>query len=782
MSIAKKTLKTLEFDKVIELLVTEAQSGPGKAACADLTPSTEITEVRAALAETDDAVSYVLEFAPLPLGGINPIGGAVRMAAGGAVLEPKDLLQIASFLRAVKRLKSLIPESERRQPTRLVFERLVTLVPLSDLLSAIEKAIVSEDEISDHASPLLFSIRRRIVAAQDEIKTRLEQLIRKGGDALQEAIVTLRGDRYVVPVKASHKRAVQGIVHDTSSSGQTVFIEPMGVVEKNNEIRELRGQERDEIYRILSELSAVAGSQEHALILNAEMLKVLDFSMAKAKLALKMKAMPPVLNTNGRLKLKSARHPLIDPKVVVPIDFALGGDIKTVVITGPNTGGKTVSLKTCGLLSLMAMAGLLIPAAEHCDVPVWPNVLADIGEEQSIEQSLSTFSAHMRHIVDIERDAEEGALVLLDELGAGTDPSEGAALAVSILDTLLRRGTLTIATTHYKELKGYALNTDGVVNASCEFDLNTLRPTYHLLFGVPGVSQAFAISKRLGLPDRIIEDAAALISDEGARFEEMVGAIRQSHLEAKRMEEEIENLKKEAKAAEATLRAERKKAEREAKALLAEAREKASELYESAREDVESTLAELKGKASGIDHKAASDIRGRLNVGQQQLGTRQLKGIGDDLEIKVGMRMTAPAMGTDGIVEEIDAKGIVTLNCGQLTLKIKKEDLIPYVEQKPARKTKPQRSKTTATSKSQTIQSEIKLIGKTVVEAIAALDHYVDDATLSGLNVLRIVHGKGTGALRAAVAEYLDGDRRIKSYRLGGEGEGGDGVTIATLK
>lgn len=782
MSITKKTRTTLEFDKVIDLLVDEAQSAPGKAFCAELTPLTDITEVSQRLAETDDAVSYVLEFAPLPLGGINPIGSAVRMAAGGAVLEPKDLLKIASFLRSVKRLKSLLPESERRQPTRLVYERLVALVPLADLLSAIERAILSEDEISDHASPLLFSIRRQIIAAQNEIKARLDQLIRKGGDSLQEAIVTLRGDRYVVPVKASHKRAVQGIVHDTSASGQTVFIEPMAVVEKNNEIRELRGKEREEIFRILSELSEVTGENEDALILNAEMLKVLDYAMAKAKLALKMKAMPPVLNTEGKLRLKNARHPLLNQKEVVPIDFALGGDIRTVVITGPNTGGKTVSLKTCGLLSLMAMAGLFIPAAEHCDLPVWRNVLADIGEEQSIEQSLSTFSAHMRHIVDIEQEAKEGALVLLDELGAGTDPSEGAALAVAILDTFLKRGCLTIATTHYKELKGYALNTEGVVNASCEFDLTTLRPTYHLLFGVPGVSQAFAISKRLGLPEAIISDAAAMISDEGARFEEMVGAIRQSHLEAKRRQEEIERLKEEAKHAEASLREEKMKAAREARALLEEAREKAFELYESARAEVEATLADLKGKASGIDHKAASDMRGRLNVGQQKIGSKKLKGISDEVEIKVGMRMTAPAMGTDGIVEEIDQKGIVTLNCGQLTLKIKKEDLTPYIEQKPTRKTRSQKAKTTSTSKSQTIRSEIKLIGKTVEEAIAALDHYVDDATLSGLNVLRIVHGKGTGALRSAVAVYLDGDRRIKSYRLGGEGEGGDGVTIATLK
>jgi len=778
MTIPIKTLTTLEFDKVLSLLEAEAQSSPGKARCRELTPETGMAAVLAALAETRDATSYILEYAPLPLGGINPIGRAVRLASGGGVLEAKDLLRIASFLRTVARLKSLLPEAERRQPTRLVYERLHALVPLTGLQKAIEQAIVSEDEIADQASPALFSIRRKIVHLQQDIKNRLDQIIRSGGDALQEAIVTLRGDRYVVPVKATHRRSVQGIVHDTSASGQTVFIEPMAVVERNNEIRELRGEERDEILRILTELSAETGAHEAALSQNAALMIELDFSMAKGKLALKMKAMPPELNDKGTLRLKAARHPLLDPKTVVPIDFSLGDGISTVVITGPNTGGKTVSLKTCGLLSLMAMAGLMIPAAEHSQVPIWQNVLADIGEEQSIEQSLSTFSAHMRHIVEIEQQAEQGALVLLDELGAGTDPSEGAALAVAILDALRQRGCLTIATTHYKELKGYALNTDGVVNASCEFDLNTLRPTYHLLFGVPGVSQAFAISQRLGLPDRIIADAAALISDEGARFEEMVGAIRQSHLEAKRMEAEVLRLKDEARRTQDRLALAEKKARTEADALIEAAREKANQLYESAKDEVESTLEALARQKGGLDHKAASDLRGRLNVGRKHTSgkhaARETAGT-----VAVGMHMTAPAFGADGIVDKIDNKGIVTLNCGQLILKVKESDLIPYepVQEKPRARAKP-----SVPSKALTIQSEIKLLGKTVEEALTALDQYMDDATIGGLAVLRVVHGKGTGALRSAVSQYLDGDRRVKAYRLGGEGEGGDGVTVVTLK
>lgn len=780
MNLSTKTLQTLEYDKVIGLLVHEAQSAPGKARCGALLPSTSLREVADWQAETSDAVAYILEFAPLPLGGIDEIGASVRLAASGATLEPRDLLKIAAFLRAVARLKSLIPEAERRAPTRLVYERLVNLIPLSTLSSAIEKAILSDDELADNASPLLFSIRRQIIAAQADIKARLDALIRKGGEALQEAIVTMRGDRYVVPVKATHKRAVQGIVHDTSSSGQTVFIEPMAVVEKNNEIRTLRGQERDEIWRILSELSAMVGDDEVALVTDAEILTLLDMQMAKGKLALKMKAMPCQLNDQGRLRLNKARHPLIPAKDVVPIDFSLGGEIKTVVITGPNTGGKTVSLKTCGLLSLMAMAGLMIPAGEFSEVPVWPNVLADIGEEQSIEQSLSTFSAHMRHIVDIERQAKAGTLVLLDELGAGTDPAEGAALAVAILDALLKRGCLTIATTHYKELKGYALNSAGVVNASCEFDLATLRPTYHLLFGVPGVSQAFAISKRLGLSEQIIADATALISDEGARFEEMVESIRQSHLAAERMKAEVDQLREQQKKETERLLAERRKAEREARDIVEAARNEAFTLYEQAKDDIESTLARL--QASGdADHKTASQVRGQLNQGQQKASKRRASEHRATETIEIGMHMTAPVMGVDGIVEAIDNKGVVTLNCGALTLKIKRQDLVPF--EAPPKATETRRPKKTAgASKAMTIQSEIKLLGMTVEEALAAVDHYLDDATLAGLKTLRIVHGKGTGALRSAVRQYLDGNRRVASHRLGGEGEGEDGVTIVTMK
>ncbi len=796
----KKTLKILEFDKIIDLLTERAMTAPGRERCAALLPETELNKVEAAQAETDDMVHLLLEKSDLPLGGISDIKPSVRRASADAVLSTGELMKIGAFLRSVQRVKSTLPEGYGKGENseyRLVYERILLLSPLAGLETRIDECIAGEEEIRDRATAELYNIRRQIRRAQEDVRKELDRIIRSRPAALQDAVVTLRGDRYVVPVKAEHRNQVPGLVHDTSASGSTVFVEPMAVVELNNKIRMLMSEEAKEIEQILQELSTKVANQSEILITNAGILTELDFAQAKARLALSMKAMPPLLNDQGRIILKAARHPLIDPSEVVPIDFELGTTFKTLVITGPNTGGKTVTLKTCGLLTLMAMAGLQIPAQDQSEISTFRHVLADIGDEQSIEQSLSTFSSHLKQIIEITAIAGPGSLVLLDELGAGTDPSEGAALAISILEDLRSKGALTVATTHYKELKGYALNTPEVENACCEFDTETLRPTYRLMIGVPGVSNAFAISQRLGLDPAIINRAQDLISDEGVQFEELVASIEKSHQEAQRMREEIDALQAESKAVREKLAAEEIKLEDKRLHILDQAKAEAAELYTQAEEEVERLLADLKEKSDqDAGHRIVSDARGQIRQAQEHIKgqsqkDRLVRHAGQPIsaeDIKPGQEYDAPALGLSGTVEGYpDNKGNVVLRSGQMQVTVPVTALTW-----PQKKSETKKRKSPATGKKENVAqitgsrryqmgTELMLLGKLVEDALLELDNFLDDAVLAGLTTVRIVHGKGTGALRSAVGEYLSRDQRVESFRLGVQGEGGDGVTIAEL-
>jgi DNA mismatch repair protein MutS2 len=585
-----RSLTILEYDKIIAELSGLAHSAPGLDLCAALQPSPDLVTVLGRQAETDDAVKLILEKGLPPLGGISEIRPSVHRSRGGSVLAIHELMRIAAFLHAVDRVRAILPENGPGE--RIVYRKIALLQPNRPLKTRLDECIAGEEELHDNASSQLASLRRRIRQAQVDVKESLQRIVRSQAKALQEQLVTLRGDRYVVPVKAEHRGSIPGLVHDTSASGSTLFIEPLPVVELNNKIRELMGLEREEIERILIELSGRVAEAADLLTVDAHLLAEIDFLMAKARLALKHQAMSPQVNDEGRIVLKAARHPLIPKDRVVPIYFEIGRTFETLVITGPNTGGKTVALKTCGLFCLMAMAGLQIPAREGSEVSVFEQVLADIGDEQSIEQDLSTFSSHMRNIIQITQQARPQTLVLVDELGSGTDPSEGAALAIAILDHLRRSCCRTVATTHYKELKGYAINTDGVENACCEFDSETLRPTYKLLIGVPGVSNAFAISSRLGLSDTIIGQARLLLSDEGLRFEELVSAIEKSRVEADRLRDEVVQLHEKAQRDREQLERDRLAFQDKSKAIVQQAREEARELYAEAQQELDDLLEE----------------------------------------------------------------------------------------------------------------------------------------------------------------------------------------------
>lgn len=795
-----RTLTILEYDKIILELAGLAHSAPGRELCQALQPGSRLPVVTARQAETDDAVHVILEKGVLPLGGISEIRPSVSRSRSEAILACGELLRIAAFLRAVDRMRAQLPADGPGE--RIVYQLVAQLKPAKALLTRLDECIAGEEELYDRATPQLFNLRRRIRDAQTDVKESLNRIVRNQARILQEQLVTLRGDRYVVPVKAEYRGELPGIVHDTSASGATLFVEPLPVVELNNRIRELMGLEREEIERILIELSSLVAGQSDLLIADAGILAELDFIMAKGRLALKQKAMPPRLNEEGRIVLKAARHPLIPKERVVPIDFELGRAFHSLVITGPNTGGKTVSLKTCGLFCLMAMAGLQIPAREGSEISLFEQVLADIGDEQSIEQDLSTFSSHMRNIIQITNQARPRTLVLVDELGSGTDPSEGAALAIAILEYLRQHGCLTVATTHYKELKGYALNTPGVENACCEFNTETLRPTYRLLIGVPGVSNAFAISRRLGLSALIIDQAHALLSEEGIRFEELVQSIEQSQVEADRMRQEISRLHEEAQLESRRLAAEQAALQIKAKEIIQKSREEARELFAEAQVEIEVLLDEIRLQMKEQDsqqrHSLATQARQKIRAGlgqiEGEIGRATLTARGQALNpasIRVGETYYAPALGLLGkIVSGPDNRGNCLLQSGAMKVSVPVEGLrLPAdaaSDQPATAATGPRkrvaRADSLAMQRKMTMTTEIQLLGQTVEEAIANLDKYLDDAVLTGITSIRIVHGKGTGALRAAVQQMLRRDPRVKTYRLGAYGEGDSGVTLAELK
>ncbi len=793
----EKSLKKLEYDVIIELLAQQARTSIGRMLCRELLPAVSLSSSLEGQEETNDAFVRLVKWGDLPFGGIDDIRPIVRQASAGATLDCGELLKIASFLRAVDRMLDAVDEHPHdldEADESAILRKARMLESLPGFLRRLEMSVAGEDELFDHASEELYRIRRRLRDAQDAVKKELDKVLLKHAGALQENLITMRSGRYVVPVRSDRRAAVRGLVHDTSASGNTLFIEPMAVVELNNKIRELEAAEQHEILSILKELSAIAASKADVLLTNTTILAELDFAMSKARLALAMDAIMPLMNDSGVIVLRKARHPLIPTDRVVPIDFELGKTFRTLVITGPNTGGKTVTLKTCGLLTLMAMAGLFIPARSPSEISWFKSIEVDIGDEQSIEQNLSTFSSHMREVIRITEIADEGVLVLLDELGAGTDPSEGAALAIAILDHLRLSGCHTVATTHYRELKGYAMNETGVENACCEFDTETLQPTYKLLIGVPGVSNAFAISSRLGLDGAIIDRARALISDEGTRFENLVSAIEQSHREARAMEEEIGRLREETVRAKETLEKERDILADERERLLSKARDEAASLLDETRAEIDLLLEEMRREtmsASAGDHRVTSEARGRLAAIEKKYKVRPSGGADahfpiNPVSLRLGELYEARSLGVSGVLRELpDSKDQVVLESGSFKVTVPVSEL-RYVRKQRERGGHGHPSKIGTSSKLRSdivmrAKTELMLLGKRVDEAVGEIDQFLDDALLAGLSPVRIVHGKGTGALRKATHDYLMRDRRVKSFRAGGDGEGGDGVTVAEL-
>lgn len=782
-----KFYKCLELDKILLLLADETSIERSREAALALEPSSGLFEANELLAETNDAHMLVGRFGTPSFGTVRDMTNAIRRAQAGAVLNTLELLRIAELLRVIRSLEEWRKKSASIE-TKLDM-RFNMLAPNKYLETKITTSILSEDEIADTASHNLQDIRRKISIASSKVRERLDKIIHSASyqKFLQDSIVTIRGGRFVIPVKAEFRSSVPGLVHDTSASGATVFIEPVGVVEANNDIRILRSKEQAEIERILANLSAEIGAYADSMCKSYDILVQLNLIFAKANLAYKMKATAPILNANGRIKIKKARHPLIDPEKVVATDIELGTSFDTLVITGPNTGGKTVTLKTIGLFSLMAMCGLMIPASDNSELSVFDDVLADIGDEQSIEQSLSTFSAHMTMIIQILKRANDRSLVLIDELGSGTDPAEGAALATAILERLRSMGVRLAATTHYDEIKRFALETNGVENGCCEFDIKTLRPTYRLLIGMPGRSNAFAISKSLGIDDEIIARAEELVSQENTRFEEVVKKLEDSRSVLEEKLIEAENTKRESEQIlkEANEKAER--IEKDAKNELDLAKAQAGNIVQKARAQVYALLDEL--EAVKKKQNVTAEDKAKLKA-----GIRNMENDADPIErrkndeyvlprkLKKGDNVLIFDIDKKGIILDIDETaqnalvqaGIVKMRVEFSNLRLLKEDTV----KKPIRKS----TRTVKTDVSRTASTEVDVRGQTAMEAIMSVDNAIDSAILMNLNTLTIIHGKGTGVLRKEIQAHLKKHPSIRSYRLGTYGEGDAGVTIAELK
>ena len=798
-----KSLRVLEFHKIIELLAGHATSEPGRGMCLALRPSVVRSTIEQTQQETEDAVSRILRCGATNFGSNRDLGFSLKSLEVGSTLSVSELLKIAMLLENVARVKKYGREGNRPAASEEGDPKNDSLTPYFDALepfaplsSEIRRCILSEEEIADDASGNLKRIRREMASTGDKIHSQLLSMVNGSFRTyLQDAVITQRNDRYCIPVKAEYKAQVPGMVHDQSSTGSTFFIEPAAVVALNNRLRELEAEEKDEIEVILAGLSAQAGEHTAQIQENCRLMTLLDFIFAKASLALDMNGSRPVFNDDRFINIRKGRHPLIGKKSVVPIDICLGKDFDLLVITGPNTGGKTVSLKTVGLFTLMGQAGLQIPALDRSELSVFREVYADIGDEQSIEQSLSTFSSHMTNIVQILKSAQENSLCLFDELGAGTDPTEGAALAISILNHLHDRGIRTMATTHYSELKVYALSTDFVENACCEFNVETLRPTYRLLIGIPGKSNAFAISRRLGLPEHIIDTARTQISEEKESFEDLIAdletskmTIEQEKAEIRSYREEIEKLKKQLEAKQEKLEASREK-------ILQEAHAQARDILQEAKDTADETIRAFHRAGSGASMKeleaSRQKLRRQIDDKNSKLTVKTPKPQGTKplqaADIKLGDSVKILSMGLKGTVSSLpDHKGNLFVQCGIIRTQAKLDDLLLVQEEDvtgPANlrlgKTGTGRMKM---SKSLTISTEINLLGMTVDEALSELDKYLDDAYLAHLPSVRIVHGKGTGALRSAVHRHLKRTNYVESFRLGEFGEGDAGVTIAVFK
>ena len=790
----EKALRTLEYTKIIERLTELAGSSIGKELCRNLKPSSNLAEIEAAQKQTSDALSRIYQRGSISFSGVQDVRGSLKRLEIGGSLSALELLRIAKLLETTSRVKSFgrLENSDREKDS--LDDMFDGLQPLANLYNEIYRCILSEDEIADDASPALAKIRRSIRQTNDRVHTQLASLVNGSSRTyLQDAVITMRNGRYCVPVKSEYKGQVPGMIHDQSSTGSTLFIEPMAIVKLNNELRELELQEQKAIEAVLAELSNMAAAENENIADNFRILTQLDFIFARAMLSKSYNGTKPIFNEKGHINIKKGRHPLLDKKSVVPIDIWLGKDFRLLVITGPNTGGKTVSLKTVGLFTLMGQAGLHIPAFDHSELSVFDEVFADIGDEQSIEQSLSTFSSHMTHTVSILKEATDRSLVLFDELGAGTDPTEGAALAIAILNELHSRGTCTMATTHYSELKVFALTTPGVENGCCEFSVETLRPTYRLLIGVPGKSNAFAISGKLGLPEHIIEDARSRISEQDESFEDLLSDLEHSRITIEKEQEELARYKAEAASLKAQLEKKQERLDSAKERILAEANEKAHTILREAKEYADETIKNFNkyGKAAGVSisdmERERTRLREKMNAAEKNMAKKtpaKVKKAVDPKALRVGDSVKVLSLNLKGTVSTLpDAKGNLFVQMGILRSQVNLRDIEPIDE--PVI-TAPNFNRTGSgkikMAKSSSVGIELNLLGKTSDEAISELDKYLDDAYIAHLPSVRIVHGKGTGALRKAVHNYLRRCKIVDEYHLGEFGEGDAGVTIVTFK
>ena len=789
----QKTLTKLEYHKIIAMLEEQASSFRGRQLCRKLKPMTNLDKINTSQEQTAAAFTRLIKKGRISFSDAAPVEESMKRLEVGAALGSGELLRILKLLQTPGRVKAYGRHDTQDELTDCLDAYFEQLEPLTLLANEIERCIISEDEISDDASSTLKHIRRNINNMNDKVHATLTNLVNGSlRTYLQDPIITMRGDRYCLPVKAECRGNVQGMIHDQSSTGSTLFIEPMAVVKLNNDLKELYAKEQEEIQVILARLSEDTAEYIEEIRTDYRSLTDLDFIFARGRLALEMNGSRPLFNTEGRIYIREGRHPLLDARKVVPITISLGKDFTLLIVTGPNTGGKTVSLKTVGLLTLMGQAGLHIPAGDHSELAVFHQVYADIGDEQSIEQSLSTFSSHMTNIVSFLQDVDENSLVLFDELGAGTDPTEGAALATAILSYLHKRGIRAMATTHYSELKVYALSTPGVENACCEFDVESLKPTYRLLIGIPGKSNAFAISSKLGIPDYIIEDAKKRLTEQDVSFEDMMTDLETSKRTIEKEREEIAAYKREIEALKMQTRQKQDKLDEQRERILREANEKANAILRDAKDVADETIKNF--RKFGKENISAADMekeRERLRKkikdtsAASTIKAQKPKKAYKPSDFKLGESVKVLSMNLTGTISsKPDSRGNVTVQMGILRSQVNIsdleiiEDVNPY-SPKAMKRTSKGKIKM---SKSLSVSPEINLLGKTVDEAVSELDKYLDDALLSHLNSVRVVHGKGTGALRKGIHEYLRRQKHVKSYRLAEYGEGDAGVTIVELK
>ncbi len=790
----EKVLKTLEYDKIIEKLAEYAQTPLGICKCRDLEPMEQLEDILAAQRETSDAQNRVRLKGSVSFSGVRDLRPSIKRLEVGGVLNQTELLHISSLLDCAARVKAYGRQENTEEPSDSLAGLFQSVEPLTPLNMEIKRCIVSEEEVSDDASPKLHKIRRSIRSANDRVHTQLNSLVNSHRAYLQDAVITMRNGRYCIPVKSEYKNQVSGMVHDQSQSGSTFFIEPMAIVKLNNELKELEIQEQKEIEAILARLSQQAAEYTDMLLSDISLLSQLDFIFAKAALSGHYKGCEPKFNTRKYVNIKAGRHPLLDPKKTVPIDLSIGDSYDLLIVTGPNTGGKTVSLKTLGLLALMGQAGLHIPAFEGSELSVFREVFADIGDEQSIEQSLSTFSSHMTNIVTILNQADGDCLVLLDELGGGTDPVEGAALAMSILTFLHNMGVRTMSTTHYSELKVFALSTPGVENASCEFNVDTLQPTYRLLIGIPGKSNAFAISRKLGIPEHIIEDAQALIGRQEKDFEDVIAELDASRAALEKEQEEISRYREEAARLRARLEEKQSQLDARREKKIQEANEEAMRIIQEAKTVADQTIRQINKLGADSDvSRALEEQRSKLRGEMDKISSRSAKKakkpkkVHKAEEFRIGDAVHVISLNLNGTVSTLpNARGDLFVQMGILRSQVNISDLELIQEatvtgpgiSSSRKASRGSGASQVKMSKSLQVSPEINLIGMTTDEAVAELDKYLDDAYLAHLPQVRVVHGRGTGALKNAVHQHLKRLKYVKSYRLGAFGEGGAGVTI----